>query len=225
MNGPDVAKLVEAMTVEEKASLTAGVDMWNIPGVERLGIPPIRVTDGPNGARGSALLGIGSASAACVPCGSALGATWDPALVEEVGAVLGQEARTKSCRFLLAPTINLHRSPLGGRNFECYSEDPLLSGKTAAAFVRGVQSEGVAATPKHFVGNEAEFERASMSSDIDERTLRELYLRPFELAVLEGGALAIMTGYNRLNGRVLHRGPRPPHRPSSARSGASTASS
>jgi beta-glucosidase len=197
----DIEALVAELTLEEKASLTAGVDMWNIPGVERLGIPAIRVTDGPNGARGSALLGIGEFTAACLPCGSALGATWDPVLVEEVGAVIGQEAHTKSSRFLLAPTLNLHRSPIGGRNFECYAEDPLLSGKTAAAFIRGVQSEGVAATPKHFVGNEAEFERASMSSDIDERALRELYLRPFELAVVEGGALAMMTGYNRLNGR------------------------
>jgi beta-glucosidase len=197
----DIQQLLAELTLEEKASLTAGEDMWNIPGVERLGIPAIRVTDGPNGARGSALLGIGSVTALCVPCGSALGATWDPALVEEVGAAIGQEARTKSCRFLLAPTLNLHRSPIAGRNFECYSEDPLLSGKVAAAFVRGVQSEGVATTPKHLVGNEAEFERASMSSDIDERSLRELYLRPFELAVTEGGALSIMTGYNRLNGR------------------------
>jgi beta-glucosidase len=201
MTTPDLAPLVAELTREEKASLTAGADMWNIPGVERLGIPAIRVTDGPNGARGSSLLGAGTVTAVCVPCGSALGATWDPDLIEEVGAVIGQEARTKSCRFLLAPTINLHRSPVAGRNFECYAEDPLLSGKVAAAFIRGVQSEGVAATPKHLVANEAEFERASMSSDVDERALRELYLRPFELAVREGGALAVMTSYNRLNGR------------------------
>lgn len=198
---PDLSDLIDAMTLEEKASFTAGVDFWNVPGIARLGIPPMRVTDGPNGARGSALFGIGGPPAACLPCGSALGATWDPALVEEVGAVIGEEARTKSARFLLAPTINLHRSPLSGRNFECYSEDPLLSGRAAAAFVRGVQSQGVAATVKHFVANDAEFERGSMSSDVDERALRELYLRPFELAVTEGRVLAVMTGYNRLNGR------------------------
>jgi beta-glucosidase len=140
---------------------------------------------------------------ACIPCGSALGATWNPALVEELGALVGREARDRGCRGLLGPTVNLHRSPLAGRNFECYSEDPLLSGRLAAGYVRGVQSEGVFATVKHFVGNEAEFERASISSVIDERSLRELYLVPFELAVGEGGALAIMTAYNRLNGRWL----------------------
>ena len=146
---------------------------------------------------------MGSAPSVCIPCGSALGATWNPALVETLGALVGREARDRGCRGLLAPTVNLHRSPLAGRNFECYSEDPLLSGRLAAGYVRGVQSQGVFATVKHFVGNDAEFERASISSVIDERSLRELYLVPFELAVTEGGALAIMTAYNRLNGRWL----------------------
>ena len=196
----DIAALVASMTVEEKAAFTAGADFWTLVANERVGIPPIRVTDGPNGARGSALFGLGGETAVCVPCGSALGATWDPELVERVGAMLGEEALTKACRVLLAPTVNLHRSPLGGRNFECYSEDPLLSGKTAAAFVRGVQSEGVVTTVKHFAGNDAEFERQSINSVIDARTLRELTLVPFELAVREGGALGIMTAYNRLNG-------------------------
>ena len=196
----DIERVLEELTLDEKASLTSGVDFWNISAIARVGIPPIRVTDGPNGARGSGLLGSGTVTAACVPCGSALGATWDPALVETVGAMLGREAHTKSCRFLLAPTINLHRSPIAGRNFECYSEDPLLTGKIAAGFVRGVQSQGVAATAKHFVGNEAEFERSTMSSDIDERALRELYLRPFEIVVRESELLAVMTGYNRVNG-------------------------
>jgi len=177
--------------------------MLSTVAVERLGIPKVRVTDGPNGARGNALPGMGSDPSACIPCGSALGATWNPALVETLGALVGREARDRGCRGLLAPTVNLHRSPLAGRNFECYSEDPLLSGRLAAGYVRGVQSEGVFATVKHFVGNEAEFERASISSVIDERSLRELYLVPFELAVSEGGALAIMTAYNRLNGRWL----------------------
>src|SRR5207248_7714896 len=140
-----------------------------------------------NGARGSSLLGMGEASAVCVPCGSALGATWNPALIERVGAVLGEEARSKACRVLLAPTVNIHRSPLAGRNFECYSEDPLLSGRIAAAFIRGAQSQGVATTVKHFVANDAEFERMSMSSVVDERTLREVYLVPCELAVTNGG--------------------------------------
>lgn len=194
-------KRPSSLTVAQQASLTAGADMWTVPGIPELGIPAITVTDGPNGARGSALLGAGRETALCVPCGSALGATWDPSLVEEVGVVLGEETRTKGARILLAPTINLHRHPLGGRGFECYSEDPLLTGKIAAGFVRGVQSRGVAATAKHLVANEAEFERTTISSVVEERALRELYLVPFELAVREAGLLAVMTSYNRVNGR------------------------
>jgi beta-glucosidase len=199
----DVKALVSALTLEEKAALTSGEDMLSTVAVERLGIPKVHVTDGPNGARGNSLPGMGSYPSICIPCGSALGATWNPALVETLGALVGREARDRGCRGLLAPTVNLHRSPLAGRNFECYSEDPLLSGRLAAGYVRGVQSEGVFATVKHFVGNDAEFERASISSVIDDRSLRELYLVPFEIAVKEGGALAIMTAYNRLNGRWL----------------------
>jgi beta-glucosidase len=199
-SGRNAETVLKALTVPERARLTAGQDMWTVPGLPGHGVPAITVTDGPNGARGSALLGAGRVSALCVPCGSALGATWDPALVEEVGAALGEDARTKSARVLLAPTVNLVRSPLAGRTFECYSEDPLLSGRIAAGFVRGVQSRGVAATVKHFLGNEAEHERTTIDSRVDERSLRELYLVPFELAIREGGALAVMTSYNRLNG-------------------------
>jgi beta-glucosidase len=203
----DVKALVNALTLEEKAALTSGEDMLSTVAVERLGIPKVHVTDGPNGARGNSLPGMGGAPSTCIPCGSALGATWNPELVQALGALVGREARDRGCRGLLAPTVNLHRSPLAGRNFECYSEDPLLSGRLAAGYVRGVQSEGVFATVKHFVGNDAEFERASISSVIDERSLRELYLVPFEIAVTEGGALAIMTAYNRLNGRWLTQRP------------------
>ncbi|MDP9100821.1 MAG: glycoside hydrolase family 3 C-terminal domain-containing protein [Actinomycetota bacterium] len=196
----DLHGLLDALTLDEKAGLTCGRDMWTVAGIPERGIPDIVLTDGPNGARGSALLGAGRVSAACLPCGIALGATWDPGLLEEVGAVLGEEARTKSARVLLAPTINLVRSPLAGRTFESYSEDPLLTGLLAAGFVRGVQSRGVAATVKHFIGNEAEHERTTISSDIDERALRELYLVPFELAIRGARPLAVMTAYNRLNG-------------------------
>ena len=203
----DVKALVDALTLEEKAALTSGEDMLSTVAVERLGIPKVHVTDGPNGARGNSLPGMGGAPSTCIPCGSALGATWNPGLVEALGALVGREAHDRGCRGLLAPTVNLHRSPLAGRNFECYSEDPLLSGRLAAGYVRGVQSEGVFATVKHFVGNDAEFERTSISSVIDERSLRELYLVPFEIAVNEGGALAIMTAYNRLNGRWLTQQP------------------
>jgi beta-glucosidase len=174
--------------------------MWSTVAVERLGIPKVRVTDGPNGARGAALPGEVASTSTCVPCGTALGATWNPQLVARVGEALGSEARSKGCHVLLAPTVNIHRSPLAGRNFECYSEDPLLSGVLGAAFVRGAQSRGVATTVKHFVGNDAEFERYTMSSKIDERPLREIYLLPFELVVRDGGSLGVMTGYNRLDG-------------------------
>ena len=191
--------LLSAMTTEEKAALVTGGDMWHTRGIERLGVPKLKVTDGPNGARGDGLMGTGS-STACIPSGSALGATWDPGLVEELGELLGDEALAKRAQVLLAPTINLHRSPKGGRNFECFSEDPILSGRLAAAFVRGVQSRGVATTAKHFVGNDSEFERNSIDTQADERTLRELYLVPFEHAVKDGGSWGVMSAYNRLNG-------------------------
>jgi beta-glucosidase len=197
----DVDALVASLTLDEKAALLAGDDLWSTVGIEHAGIPKVFVTDGPNGARGPSIPGADAATTAwCAPCGSALGATWNVDLVERVGRTIGAEARTKASRVLLAPTVNIHRSPLAGRNFECYSEDPLLSGKSAAAFVRGVQSEGVATTVKHFAANDAEFERMTINSVVDERTLREITLVPFELAVREGGALGIMTAYNRLNG-------------------------
>ena len=195
-----IAKLVAELTLDEKAALTAGVDMWTTAAVPRLGIPAVRLTDGPNGARGT-VMGPAGPTATCLPCGSALGATWSTETVAEVGAVIGAEARTKGARVLLAPTVNIHRSPLAGRNFECYSEDPVLAGRLAVAYIRGAQDQGVATTVKHFVGNDAETERYTMSSDIDERALHEIYLRPFELAVREGGSLGIMTSYNRVNGR------------------------
>ena len=188
-----------ALSTEEKADLVAGEAIWTTKSFAEAGIPAIGVTDGPNGARGGGLLGTGTATA-CIPAGAVLGATWDPELVERLGGLLGDEARAKGCRVLLAPTINLHRNPLGGRNFECYSEDPILSGQVAAAFIRGVQSRGVATTPKHFAANDSEFERNTIDSQVDERTLRELYLVPFEYAVLEGGTWGIMSAYNRLNG-------------------------
>ena len=192
-------ELLAQMTTEEKVAMVTGGDMWHTRGVERLGVPRLKVTDGPNGARGDGLLGTGS-STACIPSGAALGATWDPSLVEELGELLGDEAVAKRAQVLLAPTINLHRSPKGGRNFECFSEDPILSGRLAAAFVRGVQSRGVATTAKHFVGNDSEFERNSIDTQVDERTLRELYLVPFEHAVKDGGSWGVMSAYNRLNG-------------------------
>ncbi len=197
---PRTESILGELTLDEKTTLLAGADMWSTVAVERVGLPSIKVTDGPAGARGGFLPGTSPLSAVSAPCGSALGATWNPELIERVGAMLGAEARTKTARVLLAPTVNLHRSPLGGRNFECYSEDPLLAGHIAAGFIRGAQSQGIATTVKHFVANDQEHERYTTNSEVDERTLRELYLLPFEMAVKDGGSLGIMTGYNRLWG-------------------------
>lgn len=194
---PDLDALLAQMTLSEKVALLAGKSAWVTTSIPRLGIPAVKVTDGPNGARGS---GASGASAASFPVGSALASTWNPELVRDVGRALGQEARTKNAQVLLGPTVNLHRTPLGGRNFECYSEDPCLTGQMASAFIHGVQDEGVGACIKHFVCNDSEFQRHSISSDVDERTLRELYLRPFEMAVRDAAPWAVMSAYNRVNG-------------------------
>jgi beta-glucosidase len=196
---PSVADLVDRMSLEEKVSLLAGADFWRTVPVPRLSIPQIKVTDGPAGARGGGPL-IGGRRTAAFPVGIALGATWSTDLLHQVGELLAREVRDKGASVVLAPTLNLFRNTLNGRNFENYSEDPVLTGRLAIAFVRGVQSKGVGATPKHFVGNESEFERDTISSEIPERTLRELYLRPFEMVVKEARPWAIMTGYNRLGG-------------------------
>ena len=195
----DIEATLEAMTLEEQVALLAGADSWTTMPIPRLGIPAIKVTDGPNGARGGGSL-VGGVPGACFPVGISLASTWNLALIEQIGQALGQEAQTKGARVLLAPTVNLHRSTLNGRNFECYSEDPYLTAQIAVAYIRGVQREGVAATVKHFVGNESEFERMTISSEIDERTLREVYLLPFESAVKEAGVWAIMAAYNKVNG-------------------------
>ncbi len=173
-----VADLVAALTLDEKAALTAGVDMWTTAAVPRLGIPAVRLTDGPERRPWAPRWGRRARPPPACRAGQPSAPRGTLALVAEVGAVLGAEARTKGARVLLAPTVNMHRSPLAGRNFECYAEDPLLSGSLAAAFVRGVQGAGVATTVKHLVGNDAEHQRYTMSSDIDERALREIYLRP-----------------------------------------------
>ena len=181
-------------SLSESISVLSGRDSWHTPAAA--GIPEIRMSDGPAGARGTSWTGPRSA---VFPCGSALGATFDPRLIQEVGVALGSQARSKSAQVLLAPTVNLHRTPIGGRNFECMSEDPLLTGVLARAYVEGVQSQGIACCIKHFIGNDTEHERSTISSEIDERTLREVYLLPFEMAV-ERNVRAVMTAYNKLNG-------------------------
>lgn len=193
----DLDQLVDAMTLDEQVSLLAGTDYWHTAAVPRLDVPAMRVSDGPAGARGTRFGGPASIN---VPCGTALAASFDPSLVQAVGELLGRETRAKGARVLLAPTVNLHRTPVGGRNFECMSEDPYLTARTAVAYVRGVQSQQVACCIKHFVGNDTEHERMTIDSRIDEVTLRELYLQPFEAAVVEAQVMSVMTAYNRING-------------------------
>jgi beta-glucosidase len=195
---PRVASLLAQLTLEEQASLLAGADLWHTVPIPRLGIGALRVTDGPNGARGTAFRG--GPTSACFPCGAALGATWSPALVERVAGALADETLAKGAQVLLAPTVNIQRTPTGGRDFECYAEDPTLSSRLAVAFVRGLQARGVGACVKHFVANDVEWERHRASSEMDERTLREIYLPPFEAAVRESGAWTVMAAYNRLGG-------------------------
>lgn len=204
MTTRDIDALVASMTLDEKASLTAGTDLWHTAAIERLGVPTVKMTDGPNGARGATGEDhLSLTTSICTPSASALAATWDQGAVAGAAAAVARQAYQKSARVLLAPTVNLHRHPLWGRNFEAFSEDPLLTGKLAAAYIEAVQSEGVMATVKHLVCNESEHERRMCSSEVDERTLRELYMLPFEFAVREAGVAAVMTSYNRLNGRYV----------------------
>ena len=200
-----VDELLGTMTLEEQVALLAGSSMWLTTPVPRLGVPALKVTDGPNGARGGDFAG--GVTAACFPVGIALAASWDVALVSEVGVALGQEARTKGAYVLLGPTVNMHRSPLNGRNFECYSEDPHLTARLAIAYISGLQSQGVGAALKHFACNDSEFERNSISAEVGERALREIYLRPFEQAVREARPWSVMASYNRVNGTFAGENP------------------
>lgn len=193
-----VDELVAELTVEEKVSLLAGTDWWHTAAVDRLGIPPLKMSDGPAGVRGAHVSG--GPPSASFPCGTALGATWDVDLVRRVGVALAAELESKGAQLILAPTVNLHRTPLAGRNFECFSEDPYLTSRLAVAYIEGVQSQGVGATVKHFVANDSEYERMTISSEVPERALRELYLLPFEAAVCEAGTWAIMSAYNKVAG-------------------------
>jgi beta-glucosidase len=186
----------ERLGLADQAALTVGVGWWHTAGAPALGLEGVHVSDGPNGVRGSRWGEI----SACMPSATALGATWDPRLVRLIGEVLGDEALDKGARVLLAPTVNIHRHPVGGRNFECFSEDPLLSAAMAVAYVQGVQSRGVGCAIKHFACNDQELERMSIDVVVDERPLREIYLAPFEAAVSEAGVCMVMSAYNKLRG-------------------------
>lgn len=193
----EAAAIVDQLTTEEKVSLLSGSDVWRTAPIERLGVPAIKVTDGPNGARGDSTTG---ARAICLPSSISLASSFDADLVHEVGRLLGRETARKGAHVLLAPTINLAKHPLGGRNFESFGEEPFLTTRMAVAYVSGVQdNEGVGACAKHFVANDVEYARLTVSSEVDERTLREVYLPPFE-ATVQAGVWSLMAAYPKLNG-------------------------
>lgn len=197
--------LVKMMTLEEKAAFLSGKNEWQSRDIPRLKIPSIFCSDGPHGIRKQAgagdHLGLNpSLPATCFPTAATVANSWDEELGEEIGKALGEEAAAQEVDVLLGPGLNIKRSPLCGRNFEYFSEDPYLSGKMAAAYIRGIQSQGVAACPKHFAVNSQELRRMAMNAVVDERTLREIYLTGFEIAVKEGKARAIMSSYNEVNG-------------------------
>lgn len=201
----EAAALVARMSLAEKADYCSGADFWTLPPNERLGLPAIMLTDGPHGLRKQAEAG-GPASisrsvpATCFPTAAALASTWDPDLLREVGAALGAECRANDVAVILGPGVNIKRHPLSGRNFEYFSEDPLLSGELAAAMIDGIQSQGVGACVKHFAANDQETRRMVVDAIVDERTLREIHLRSFEIAVRKAQPWMVMSAYNRLNG-------------------------
>ena len=197
----DFSGLVAKLTLHEKVLLLTGADSWSTQGADLLGLRPMVMSDGPAGARGVTLDERHPSTS--LPCPSALGATWDPELVHELAAALGAEARAKDIDVLLGPTINMMRSPVGGRGFECFAEDPVLTARIAASYVRGLQGAGVAATLKHFVCNDSETQRWSYDARVAEHVLRELYLVPFEACVKEADAALVMAAYNMVNGTPM----------------------
>ncbi|KAH9226915.1 glycoside hydrolase family 3 protein [Colletotrichum gloeosporioides 23] len=192
-----ICKIIHSLTLEEKCTLLSGKNMWETAEIPRLGIRSLKTSDGPAGVRGSRWTD--GTHTTYIPCGISLAATFDPDLIQRVGKILGAEAKTKGAHVLLAPTMNISRSPFGGRNFENFGEDPYLTGVMASSYIEGVQSEGVGACMKHYVANDMETRRFNMDEQIDERALREIYLKPFEMA-LKADPWTAMTAYPKING-------------------------
>ena len=197
--------IINSLSLEQKCALLSGGTVFTTRALPGKGIPAITLSDGPNGVRKQAgaadHLGLNpSVPATCFPTSATVANSWDPALGEAVGAAMGEEAAAQGVSVLLGPGLNIKRSPLCGRNFEYFSEDPYLAGKMAAAYVRGIQKNGIAACPKHFAVNSQELRRMASDSIVDERTLREIYLTGFEIAVKEGHPRSIMSSYNLVNG-------------------------
>src|SRR5215813_6617678 len=191
-----IDSILSQMTIEEKIDLLGGVDDFYVRGVPRLGVPRLRMADGPLGVRNYG-------PATTMAGGIALAATWNPTLAERVGTEIGRDARAKGVHFLLGPGVNIYRAPMNGRNFEYFGEDPFLASRIAVGYINGVQSLGVSATVKHFMGNNSEFDRHNTDSVIDERAMREIYLPVFEAAVRDAHVGAIMDSYNLTNGEHM----------------------
>ena len=201
----DHSDLVARLTLEQKVRLLTGADSWVLHGESAVGLRPMVLSDGPAGVRGRRFDVANPSSS--LPCPVALGATWDPQLIEQLATALGREARAKGVDVILGPTINIVRTPLSGRGFECFSEDPLLTSRLAVGYVRGVQKTGVGATAKHFVANDSETERRTYDARITESVLRELYLPPFEACVAEADVYLVMAAYNAVNGATMTANP------------------
>src|ERR1700712_256211 len=191
-------ELSAQLTLEEKVQLLTGRDFWNTWPIEKIGLRRMLVSDGPSGVRGE--VWDERSPSLNLPSATALSSSWDISIAARYGAASAIEARRKGVDVVLGPTINLHRSPLNGRHFEAFSEDPLLTAELAAAYVEGVQENGVGATPKHYVANDYETERFTASTEVSERALRELYLLAFEKAITESHAWLVMSSYNSING-------------------------
>ena len=212
MRREEIRSIISQMTLEEKAGMCSGADFWHLKGIERLGIPSVMVTDGPHGLRkqaeGGDHLGINeSEKAVCFPAGCATAASFDRELIKRQGEAIGHECQAMNVSTILGPAMNIKRSPLCGRNFEYYSEDPYVSSELAAALIEGVQSKNVGTSAKHFLANNQEKRRMTNSSNVDERTLREIYLASFEGAVKKAKPWTVMSSYNRINGEFVGDSP------------------
>ncbi|KAK0243159.1 glycoside hydrolase family 3 protein [Armillaria nabsnona] len=194
----NVDETLSKLTLSDKLKLLTGLGWWHTEAIPHANIPSMRMSDGPNGVRGTQFFN--GVPSSCFPSSTGLGSSFDLELAYKIGEALGDECRAKSCHILLGPTVNTQRSPLGGRGFESFSEDGVLNGEIAAAYINGLQSKGVSATIKHYVANDQEHERYSVSSEVSERALREIYLKPFQIAIRKSNPWALMSSYNRING-------------------------
>ncbi|KAL4797625.1 putative beta-glucosidase H [Aspergillus venezuelensis] len=202
----DIDYVLANISDQDKIALLSGIDFWHTHPIPEFDVPSVRVTDGPNGIRGTKFFA--GIPAACLPCGTALGAIWDKKLLQRAGELIGDECIAKGAHCWLGPTVNMQRSPLGGRGFESFSEDPYLAGVVAASMIIGCESKGIISTVKHFVGNDQEHERRAVDVLVTPRALREIYLRPFQIVARDARPGALMTSYNKINGKHVVENPK-----------------